>query len=110
MGALIGRLGTYLGAGLTTLFGSWKTIILVTLLSFAVIYAYNLICEVIQESLVWVTAQAGTVVYPGESTAFEFTGLVGYFMSVWKIPECMAFIISMVSIKFLLRKIPFLRW
>lgn len=111
LAVLFGRLTTWFGASLVALFGAWKSVLLVTFLGFAMIFVYNLIVDVVQEALTWALTQAGSIPVPeGHSSVFAFTGFVGWFMSVLKLPECMSFIISMVTLKFLLRKIPFLKW
>jgi len=108
---LFARLTGWLGGSLVALFGAWKSVLLVTAMGFIAIVAYNLIVDVVQESLNWALTKAGTIPVPeGHSSVFQFTGFVGWFMGVLKIPECMSFIISMVGLKFLLRKIPFLKW
>ncbi len=73
------------------------------------IILYNLAVEMIEEVMNFaITTINGTEV--DSITNPTFTGFVGWVLAAFKIPECIAVIISCVSIKFILRKIPFLHW
>lgn len=41
---------------------------------------------------------------------YQFSGLAGYFISVFKIPESFSVVLSAIAVSFTLRSIPFLRW
>jgi len=107
----LGKIGAFFVGIFTVVFGSWKSVLLVTFLGFLMIVVYNLLCEMVQELLTWIISQVSDVSMPeGGTNSFSFSGLAGWFMSSLKIPECMSFIISMVMLKWTLRKIPLIKW
>lgn len=111
MGALLSSLAGWLGAALTALFAGWRVFLVVGFMSFLTVYFYNLASDIISEVLTWVTTQAGAQqLQQGQTSIFNFTGFLGYMLGALKVPQCMSFIISMVALKFLLRKIPFIKW
>lgn len=111
MGALLTRLSAFLVGIFTAVFGSWKSVLLVTGLAFLAIGAYNLVCEIIQESLTFALNQISGVVAPdGGGSGINITGAGGWLLTQLRFPECVAFVISCVSIKFIARKIPFVKW
>lgn len=108
---LFGGLITFLRVSMVALFGSWKAVLLTSLVAFGAIAIYNVFVELLETMLNFAVSLYGTAEAPtGSQTLFQFTGLLGYFLSCFKIPECVAFIISMITIKFIMRKVPFLRW
>lgn len=111
MGALLSALAGWMGAGLTALFAGWRVFLVVGFMSFLMVYVYNLASDMLLEVLNWVTDQAGAVeLQQGQTSVFNFTGFIGYMLGALKIPQCMSFIITIVSLKFMLRKIPFIKW
>lgn len=102
---------SWFGGAAVALFGGWKLLLLTTFMAFLGVYFYNLVSGILQELLAFVTSQASSVgSIPGQAQTYAFTGFAGYMLSVLKIPECMAFIISVITIKFLMRKIPIIKW
>jgi hypothetical protein len=73
------------------------------------IILYNLAVDTIEEVMNFALTQMNTASV-GSVTNPTFSGFAGWVLSAFKVPECVAVIISCVSIKFILRKIPFLRW
>ncbi|MBN2515950.1 MAG: hypothetical protein JXC33_07955 [Deltaproteobacteria bacterium] len=110
MVGFLSRIVTWFGAAGFSLFGAWKIFFAGTFIAFLMVGAYNLVAEIIQELLNFVITQVGTVEEPEGFTIAAFTGFVGWFLSVMKIPECMSFIVTMITLKWTLRKIPLLRW
>jgi len=109
--AVLSKLGAFFVGIFTAVFGSWKSILLVTFFAFLSIEIYNFICGIIEELLNYVVSSMSSVSMPeGATNTFTFSGVAGWFMSSLKIPECMSFIVSMVMLKWTLRKIPFVRW
>lgn len=101
MVALISRL---LGSVFTLKFfmsGVMMTILAVVL--------YNLCVTTIQEVFNFAIEQIGQAGVGSVSNP-SITGFAGWFLAQVKLPECLSVIISAVSIKFILRKIPFLKW
>lgn len=73
------------------------------------ITVYNLVVDIIEEVLNFVLAQVngvsvGNVVQP------SITGFAAWALTGLKFPECISVITSMIVLRFVLRKIPFLRW
>jgi uncharacterized membrane protein YhdT len=46
----------------------------------------------------------------GNAPTGSITGFSGWVAAACKVPECLSVIASAVSIKFILRKIPFIKW
>lgn len=88
---------------------SVKTLLFTLVTAVMGIIFYNLICEVIQEIMNFAISQMSGQSY-GDPLSPSFSGFVGWCLAQLKIPECVSIIISCVSIKFILRKIPFLKW
>jgi hypothetical protein len=111
MGALLAALWTALGGSLTALFGGWKTVILVTLLAFGAIAAYNLVVDIVEECFNFALASIGGVGTSGlGSGVVQIAGLGAYLASHMRIPECIAFIVNITILKWIVAKIPFIKW
>jgi hypothetical protein len=75
------------------------------------IILYNLIVEVVDELMTFSLAQiSGAGPGVGSVISPTITGFAGWWIAELKVPEAFAVIVSFVSVKFMLRKIPFLRW
>jgi hypothetical protein len=70
---------------------------------------YNLVVGLIGEALNFVVSEMNGTAY-GTVTSPSISGFAGWALSELKIPECIGIITSFVAIKFVLRKIPLLRW
>ena len=73
------------------------------------IILYNSLVAIVEECLNFAVAQisgvsAGTITNP------TIAGFAGWFLSQVKVPEAFAIMVTCVSIKFILRKIPFIKW
>lgn len=77
-------------------------------MTIGVIFAYNLVVEVIQECLNFAVSQFGGVT--ASVTSPTITGFAAWFLTHMRVPEAFAILVSMVSVKFILRKIPFIKW
>jgi len=73
------------------------------------IVVYNLVVDIIEEILNYVITQIASI-QQISVTSPSVSGFAGWVVACLKIPECLAVVISIVMIKFTLRKIPFLRW
>lgn len=101
MAALFGRI-------ISAIFGVRTFLVWLITITLGVVF-YNLICEVIQELLNFALSQInGTSI--GSVSNPSFSGFAGWCLGQLKVPEILAVIVSAVSIKFILRKIPFIRW
>jgi hypothetical protein len=97
-------LGRILGGIFT--FKTFLSVIFMTILG---VIFYNLACDVIEEILNFAVSHisgspSGVVTNP------TFSGFAGWVISNLKIPECVAIMVTCVSIRFVLTKIPFLHW
>lgn len=70
---------------------------------------YNLIVEVISEALAFAVAQLGGV-SAGTIASPTISGAAGYVLGAVKFPEAFGIMLTCISLKFVLRKIPFLKW
>lgn len=84
------------------------------LLSFLVVTVlgiifYNLVVEIIEEVMTFALSAINGADYRSMSIP-SFSGFSGWFIAQIKIPECLSVVTSAVALKFILRKIPFLKW
>lgn len=70
---------------------------------------YNIIVDVIEEVMNFALAQVNGV-SAGSITSPTISGFAGWFLAQVKLPECFAIMVTCISIRFILRKIPFLKW
>jgi hypothetical protein len=73
------------------------------------IVLYNFVVGMVDETLTFAVGQisgvtTGTIVNP------TLSGFAGWFFGSIKLPEAFSVMVTCVSIKFVLRKIPFLNW
>lgn len=73
------------------------------------VVAYNLIVDVVAETLEFATAKISGQTVEGVINP-NITGFTGWFLGQIKIPEVFAVITTIVFLKWMLRKIPFLKW
>ena len=112
MGALFSFLASIVTTSLANLFGSWKSVVLVSLVAFLGIGLYNLVVDIIQEVFDFASASMSAVnMGDGPPTsAMEFAGLAGYLATQLRLPECLSWVMSITLLKWLLAKIPFVKW
>jgi hypothetical protein len=70
---------------------------------------YNGVVLIVEECMNFAVAQIGGV-STGTITSPTITGFAGWFLSTIKVPESFAIMVSCVAIKFVLKKIPFIKW
>ncbi len=86
-----------------------KTFLNVVFMAVLGIIFYNLACDIIEEVLNFTLSNiSGSP--QGTITSPSFSGFAGWVISNLKIPECVSVVVSCVSIRFILTKIPFLHW
>jgi len=73
------------------------------------IVLYNGVVGIIEEVMNFALAQINGVSM-GSVTSPTISGFGGWMLAQLKFAECFAVIVTAVSIKFVLRKIPFLKW
>lgn len=112
MQIFFGRLVTWLAASVLTIWTGYKTFFLVGFLGFLSVALYSLFLYGIEDILGVVLDQFTSIgeVPEGVSTLSEFTGLGGWFLARLKVPECLAVVVDMILLKWMLRKIPFIKW
>lgn len=115
MTALFAWLGTALSGLLGSVLGGWRTWLgAVAVKVLLVVALYNLVVTVIEEVLTWVGGKLQGVDSPelllGTLNVSEMSSLAGWLVDVMKIPECFAFMVSVILLKWSLRKIPLIRW
>jgi ABC-type branched-subunit amino acid transport system permease subunit len=98
----------WLGKILAGLFGL-KSFLNVAFMAVLGIIFYNLAVEMVQEAMTFSINQINGQSY-GSVTSPSFSGFAGWVIAQMKLPECVSVIASCVALKFILRKIPFLRW
>jgi hypothetical protein len=81
-------------------------------LSILVVFLYNLVAEIVGEVLSWslsvMSSETAGVV--GESPSVGLDGVGAYLAGVLRVPEMLSVALNLVALKWLLRKIPFVRW
>lgn len=97
----------WLAAIVSSIFSTKSFMSLIVLTVLGIIF-YNLMVEVVQESMNFAITQMGDA--PGTVSAGSITGFAGWVAAQCKIPECLSVIGSAVATKFILRKIPFIKW
>lgn len=73
------------------------------------IVIYNLAVEMFIEVANFAVSKAGSLASPGAAIE-SITGFAAWFCMLMRVPECVSVLTSTVVLKFLLRKIPFLKW
>ncbi len=111
VGAIIGAAISWLGGILGTLFVGWKGFFVLTFLSFLGINLYNLFVEIAEEITSFIVASTSAIQSPtGSSLVAEFAGVAGYLATHLRLVECISFILNIVILKWLVVKIPLLKW
>lgn len=101
-------MGAWLSRILASLFGM-KFFMGGLMMTILALILYNLICEVVGETLNFAVAQIGGVT-AATITNPTISGAAGYVLGAIKFPEAFSIMVTCVSIKFILRKIPFIKW
>lgn len=112
MAALLALIANTLSAGLVALFGSWRIVLYGILVSIIGIVVYNLIVDVTEEILTFILGQLQGVQQPDgmPSSAYQFSGLAAYLANHLRLVACFTFIISTIVVKWIVAKIPFIKW
>ncbi|MFZ2447263.1 MAG: hypothetical protein WAW37_12970 [Syntrophobacteraceae bacterium] len=115
MGAILGTIARALIGSLSVLFGTWKAFLggfLVKVL--LVVVLYNLVARILNEVLTWVVQKVGGINTPSALVssfdAGSISSLGAWLLTTLRVPECFAFMLSVILLKWTLRKIPFVRW
>lgn len=90
-------------------FGNWRTWGIVTFLGSLLAGLWNTIVDFLNMLFQKAIGLISSLVAP-EAVAINFEGLTAYFSQQFRFAECLTVIFSAYLLKFLLRKIPFIRW
>jgi len=116
MGAILAFLASgwgWLGTALGAIFVGWRGVILATFLSFLGINLYNLFCTIVTELSGFITTMLSSRApgVPGAPSLIgELFGTAAYLAIHLKLIEQFNFMISIVILKWVVVKIPFLKW
>lgn len=88
---------------------SFKTFMSGLLMTILAIILYNLFVETTEEILNFTLSKINGVDSSGITNP-SISGFAGWVVAQLKLPEALSVIASAVSLRFLLRKIPFIRW
>jgi hypothetical protein len=88
---------------------SLKTFLSAVFMVIIGIILYNLMVEVIEEILTFGLAKINGANY-GTWTNPSVSGFAGWMMAQLKIPECIGVMATCVALRFVLTKIPFIKW
>ena len=93
-------------------FGTWPAALYAVMVIVIGINLYNLACGCLQEILNWALTQLNTVSPPGgmPSSGLAFLNLAGYLATQLKFPQCLSFIFNIIALKWMIVKVPFLKW
>jgi hypothetical protein len=99
-------------ASITNVFGAWKAVAGILVITILGVVLYNLIVDVVQECFTFALSQVNGIDGGSgpPSTSIQFVGLAGYLASHLKLTNCFAWIINVTLLKWLLAKIPFIKW
>lgn len=81
-----------------------------TMMLIVAIVGYNLVVEILDELMAFTLAEINSIDGPDTGTVAQISGFGAWVADKLKLHECLAFITSIVSVKWLLRKIPLFRW
>lgn len=73
------------------------------------IIGYNVVVELIQEVMTFALSEMGAVSTSGIANP-TISGFAAWLAIQFRIPECVAVMVNMATLAFVMRKIPFLKW
>lgn len=98
----------WLGKIITSIFGL-KVFMSGVLMTILAIVGYNLVVDVVEEVMNFALAQIQGTDF-GDIQAQSLSGFAAWFLAQLKFAECIAVVAAATAVRFVLRKIPFLRW
>lgn len=111
MGILWAKIVAWASAAILTVWTAKKTLLLVTFLSFLGVALYGVFLHGVEDILDSILLYATDIDTPGSSPELgNFTNLTGWVLDCFKLPECLAFIVDIIILKWTLRKIPIIKW
>jgi len=94
---------------LVKIFGGWKTWGVTVFIASMIASFWDLIILFFQSVFSKIISLVGSMVGQ-DAITLQFQGVTAYFMLHLKFAECLAVILSVYLMKFLVRKIPFIKW
>lgn len=111
MQIFFGRIVTWLSAGVLTIWTAYKTFWIVGFIAFLAVALYSLFLYGVEDIFTTLLSKYANVNQPESTPAMSgFTGVAGWLLTCFKLPQCLAFIIDILLLKWTLRKIPFIKW
>lgn len=111
LGMRFAELGRLLSEGFTKVL-TIKGFLGGTFIALLIVALYDLVVRIIEEVGEWAIDRISqaTEGISGVPSGLDFVGVAGYMAGQLRLVDCMAWVVTMVMLKFTLRKIPFLRW
>lgn len=111
MGAVIGAAFQALILSLGRLFLSWKVFGAFLITGILGIVLYNLVAEILGEVLTFIQGQINAATGElGASAPLQLSGIGAWLAQVLKLPEQISVALTFVGLKWMVVKIPFLKW
>ncbi len=111
MPVLFGKLVAWLGSAVLTVWTAYKSFFIVGFIAVLCVALYSIFLYGVQDILTTMLSKFGDVTQPGTTPQMGgFTGLAGWLLNCFKIPQCLAFIIDILVLKWTVRKIPIIKW
>ena len=105
------RIAAWLAAALTGVFGGWEVFLAGGFLTFLGVALYGLFLYGVNDILTYLLSQLQSINAPASAPgAISFTGFAGWFFTMFQVPACLAFTIDIIVLKFIMRKIPLIKW
>jgi hypothetical protein len=105
------RLIAWLAAAIGLTFGAWEVFLTVTFMAVLAVCLYGVFLYALNDVLGYVLTSMRAINQPASSPSFtNFVGFTGWMLSELKVPQCIAFIVDIILLKWALRKIPFVKW
>lgn len=111
MGYIIGLATKAVIGSLANLFGSWQGFLAVTFLSCLGVVLYNVAASLVGDTLTWVMGQVAALEVGDLPNGWvQLTGLGAWLAEQTYLDDQIGIAITAVSMKWVVMKIPFLKW
>lgn len=108
---LIGRLVAWLSGSAFAFWGSYKVFLVGGFLAFLGVSLYSLFLYGVNDFADYISSALGAAGTPtGRAGLNSFAGFIGWFARSMKVPECLSFMVDVIMMKWIMRKIPFIKW
>jgi hypothetical protein len=110
MGKIIAWLGARITGKLGGLLGGWKSFAGVGMMAILGVILYNLAVDMLEEVLAWAMSIVSSSTSGMDLGSMNVAGVAGYMVQQLRIGECLSVMVTMIILKWTLRKIPFIKW